>query len=114
MIITRFEDISSWQKARELTNFLHITFKDNKDYSFKDQLFRALVSILNNIAEGFERNTDKELKYFLYIAKGSCGEVRSMLYLALDFKYITQEQYKTAYDLSISISQLLSAFIKKL
>ncbi len=114
MIITKFEEISSWQKARELTNFLHVIFRNNRDHSFKDQLFRALVSILNNIAEGFERNTDKELKYFFYIAKGSCGEVRSMLYLALDFKYVSPEEYKTAYNLSISISQLLSAFIKKL
>jgi four helix bundle protein len=114
MVITKFEDITSWKKARELTNLLHSILKDNKDYNFKDQLFRALVSILNNIAEGFERNTDKELKQFLYISKGSCGEVRSMLYLALDFKYISPEQFKTSYDLSVSISQLLSGFIKKL
>lgn len=62
MVITKFEEITSWQKARELTHLLHSLLKDNKDYSFKDQLFRALISILNNIAEGFERNTDKELK----------------------------------------------------
>lgn len=114
MKITKFEEITSWQKARELTNLLHALLRDNKDYSFKDQLFRALVSILNNIAEGFERNTDKELKQFLYISKGSCGEVRSMLYLALDFKYITEADFKKTYDLSVSISQLLSGFIKTL
>ena len=69
---------------------------------------------MNNIAEGFEIRGDKEFKHFLFIAKGSCGEVRSMLYLALKFNYIDQKQYKNFYDLSVEISKLLSGFIKTL
>jgi len=59
-----------------------------KDFGFKDQICRASVSVMNNIAEGFERRSDAEFKRFLFIAKGSCGEVRSMLYLALELRYI--------------------------
>ncbi|MEK7553497.1 MAG: four helix bundle protein [Patescibacteria group bacterium] len=69
---------------------------------------------MNNIAEGFERYTNKEFKNFLYIAKGSCGEVRSMLNLSFKLNYITEEQYKKFLDLSIKISKLISGFIKTL
>jgi len=69
---------------------------------------------MNNIAEGFERNSDKELKNFFYIAKGSCGEVRSMIILAKELKYINEEEFKQIYEHSIETSRLLSGFIKKL
>ncbi len=69
---------------------------------------------MNNIAEGFERRTNKELINFLYIAKGSCGEIRSMFYLALEFGYINKEQFRKNYDLSIEISRILAGFIKTL
>lgn len=88
MANNRFEDLVIWQKSRILVNDCYRIFRDLKDYSFKDQILRASVSIMNNIAEGFERKGDKELRKFLYISKGSCGEVRSMLYLALDCGYI--------------------------
>ncbi len=114
MKIEKFENIISWQKAKILTIEIYKEFKNCKDYGFKDQIQRASVSIINNIAEGFERKGDKEFKHFLFIAKGSCGEVRSMLYLALEFNYLSKEQFNRNYELSIEISRLLSGFIKTL
>ena len=114
MKIENFEDIIAWQKSKELTLFIYKAFLNNKDFGFKDQIQRASVSIMNNIAEGFERKGDKELKHFLFIAKGSCGEVRSMLYLALNLEYLNKEQYEKYSNLSIDISKLLSGFIKTL
>ncbi len=78
MKIEKFEDIRAWQNAKELTKTIYFAFSDTKDFSFRDQIQRASVSIMNNIAEGFERQTNNEFKHFLFIAKGSCGEVRSM------------------------------------
>jgi four helix bundle protein len=114
MKITKFEDIVAWQKSKEFTLVVYKIFKGNRDYGFKDQLQRACVSVMNNIAEGFERNSDKELKSFLYIAKGSCGEVRSMAHLAKELRYIHESEFRRIYDLSIETSKLLSGFIKKL
>lgn len=114
MKIEKFEEIIAWQKAKELTFNIYRQFRCCKDFSFKDQIQRASVSIMNNIAEGFERNTNKELKNFLFISKGSCGEVRSMLYLAIEFNYITENEFKKYFDLSVEISKLLSGFIKTL
>ena len=114
MKIEKFEDIIAWQKSKELTIDIYRQFKNCKDFSFRDQIQRATVSIMNNIAEGFERRGDKEFKHFLFIAKGSCGEVRSMLYLALELKYLSKEDFKKFHNLSIEISKLLSGFIKTL
>ena len=93
MKIEKFEDILAWQKAKILTESIYQCFKNCNDYSFKDQIQRAAVSIMNNIAEGFERRTNKELKNFLFIAKGSCAEVRSMLYLSLELNYISKKEF---------------------
>lgn len=114
MVIEKFEDIISWQKANKLTLNIYKQFRNCKDFSFKDQIQRACISIMNNIAEGFERRTNKELKSFLFIAKGSCGEVRSMLNLALNLNYISNENFEEDYALSVEISKLLSGFIKTL
>ncbi|MEK7180189.1 MAG: four helix bundle protein [Patescibacteria group bacterium] len=114
MKIEKFEDIIAWEKAKELTLLIYKAFISSKDFGFRDQIQRASVSIMNNIAEGFERRGDKEFKHFLFIAKGSCGEVRSMLYLALSLEYINKEEYEKYYNLSVEISRLLSGFIKTL
>mgnify|MGYP000856255102 FL=1 len=114
MKIEKFEDIIAWQKAKTLTTNIYSTFKDSKDFNFRDQIQRASVSIMNNIAEGFERKGDRELGKFLFIAKGSCGEVRSMLYLAFELNYLTKEKTRELYDLSLEISRLLSGLIKTL
>jgi four helix bundle protein len=114
MRVERFEDSIAWQKSKELTKEIYKTFNQSSDFGFKNQIQRASVSIMNNIAEGFERQTNNELKQFLYIAKGSSSECRSMLNLALDLKYISKLNYKKLYDLSLEISKLLSGFIKTL
>ncbi len=114
MKIEKFEDIIDWQKSKLLSKSIYGHFRNNKDYGFKDQIQRASVSIMNNIAEGFERKGDKELSHFLFIAKGSCGEVRSMLYLALELKYISENDFQNMYNETIEISKILSGFIKTL
>ncbi len=114
MKITRFEEIIAWQKAKELTLQIYKDVSVCKDFSFKNQIERASVSIMNNIAEGFERQTNKEFKNFLYIAKGSCGEVRSMLILGVELRYFRKDQAAKLEILSTEISRIISGFIKTL
>jgi len=113
-MISKFEEIISWQKAKVLTIDIYKTFENSKDFGYKNQIERASVLIMNNIAEGFERKSNKEFRQFLYISKGSCGEVRSMLYLAKDLKKVDDDKFKKLYGLSIEISKLLSGLIKTL
>jgi four helix bundle protein len=115
--IKKFEDIKSWKKSRELTKQIYeITScgQFERDFGLKDQLRKASVSILSNIAEGFERGGDQEFFQFLAVAKGSCGEVRAQLYVALDQGYVGHEQFQTLTSLAREISGLLSAFMKYL
>lgn len=114
MGIEKFEDIIAWQKAKELTIQIYSLFEASKDFGFKDQIQRASVSIMNNIAEGFERKSNKEFKQFLYIAKGSCGEVRSMLIIAHELKKINTSDYEALLSLSAEISKILFGLINKL
>ncbi|HOY13047.1 MAG TPA: four helix bundle protein [Saprospiraceae bacterium] len=114
MKIERFEDIIAWQKSKELTIQIYKLFSEIKDFGFRDQIRRASVSIMNNIAEGFERRSNKELTHFLFIAKGSCGEVRSMLILANELNMIDHSQKSTLYLLAEEISRMLSGLIKAL
>jgi len=114
MKINEFEDIISWQKSQHLAKLIYDLFRNNKDYSFKDQIQRAVVSISNNIAEGFERRSNNEFKQFLFIAKGSCGEVRSMANLALSCRYVSEKDFKDIQTKSVEISKLLSGLIKTL
>ena len=112
-----FEEINSWQKARIFNKQIYtITENTNykKDFDFVRQIRRASLSISSNIAEGYERNTDKEFIYFLYVAKASAGEVRSQLYLALDLEYITKEEFELLIQSVSEISRLISGFIKYL
>ena len=114
MKIERFEDIIAWQKAKELTYLIYKELEDSKDFGYKDQIQRASVSIMNNIAEGFERKSNKEFKYFLFVAKGSCGEVRSMLHLAKDLEKLSEQSFNKKYKLAEEISKILSGLIKTL
>ena len=115
--IKKFEDIESWKRARKLTNQVYevtATGKFARDFGLRDQIRRATVSILSNIAEGFERGGDNEFLQFLAIAKGSCGEARAQLYVALDQGYISHAQFETLFESATEVSQLISGFIKYL
>ena len=114
MKFDRFEDIITWQKSKDLCKEIYLLFEKSNDYSFKDQIQRASVSIMNNIAEGYERHTNNEFKHFLYISKGSCGEVRSMLTLALELDKINKADFDKLYKQSEEISKMLSGLIKTL
>ncbi|MES2746816.1 MAG: four helix bundle protein [Bacteroidota bacterium] len=112
-----FEEINSWQKSREFNKRIYLVTESidfKKDFDFVRQIRRASLSISSNIAEGFERNTDKEFIYFLYVAKASAGEVRSQLYLAFDLNYITKQEFEQLLESITEISKLLSGFIKYL
>jgi len=89
--IHEFEDLEIWKLSRKLTKQVYIDFKSNRDYGFKDQIQRCSVSVMNNIAEGFCRKGDKEFHQFLNISKASCGELKSMYYIAEDIEYISPE-----------------------
>jgi four helix bundle protein len=115
--IKKFEDIESWKQARTLTSEIYkITSSGrfDRDFGLKDEIRRASVSILSNIAEGFERGGDQEFLQFLAVAKGSCGEARAQLYVALDQSYLSQEQFEKLSNAATQISQLISGFIKYL
>lgn len=114
MRIQNFEDVIAWQKAKILYLELAKEFKNSRDFTFKDQLLRVALSVSNNIAEGFDRGSDRELRQFLIISRGSCAEVRSMLHVALDEGRFAVERHKELTELSITISKLLTGFIKKL
>src|SRR3989338_11171032 len=114
MKINSFEEIISWQKSQELTVLIYKLFRASKDYSFRDQIQRATVSIGNNIAEGFERRSNNEFRHFLFIAKGSCGEVRSMAYLAVKLTYINDKDFELIHSNTMEISKILSGLIKTL
>lgn len=112
--IQQLEDIIVWQKAKILAVDIYSLCKPIKDYFYKDQLQRAVVSIMNNIAEGFERKSNKEFRQFLFISKGSCGEVRSLVRLGKELDYIKEEKSEIIVDQCLQISRMLSGFIKKL
>lgn len=114
MKFDRFEDIIAWQKAKELTVEVYKHFEESKFNSFNDQIQRASVSVMNNIAEGFERRTNKEFSQFLFFSKGSCGEVRSMLLLAIELKKISKEEGTRLVHMSEEISKIISGIIKSL
>ena len=112
--IKRFEDVKAWQIARELVNEVYrISGRDNfaKDFSLRDQIRRAAVSIMSNISEGFERRSDKEFIQFLNYARGSAAEVKSQLYIAVDQGYIEENSFRTLYGKCTDISKLIMGFI---
>jgi four helix bundle protein len=104
-----FEDIQAWQKARQATRSIYevtATGSFAKDFGLRDQIRRASVSIMANIAEGFGRHSDKEFANFLNIAHASVSEVQSHLYVALDLSYVDQASFKRLYDLLTEISRM--------
>jgi four helix bundle protein len=115
--ITKFEQLNVFKQARCLTNNIYKISGDgcfNKDYGLKDQIRRSAVSVMSNVAEGFERGSNTEFVQFLYIAKGSCGEVKAQLMIAFDQGYITDSIYKSIIHECENISGMLNNFIRYL
>lgn len=115
--IDNFEDIDAWQKARELTKQIYALSNDGqfaRDFGLRDQIRRASVSIMSNIAEGFERGGDVEFRRFLIIAKGSAGEVKAQLYVALDAGLIDKTIFDSLYKMTNEIGNLIGGFVKYL
>ena len=117
MKIDRFEDMEIWKDARDLCKFVfELTSKEifNKDFRFRDQIRASAGSVMDNIAEGFERGGNKEFGQFLYYSKGSCGETRSQGYRALDFKYISETEFNKLNESALRISTKIAHLIKYL
>jgi len=115
--IQKFEDIEAWQKARELTNAVYSCSGKGvfaKDFGLRDQIRRAAVSVMSNIAEGFERGGSAEFLQFLAIAKGSAGEVEAQLYVALDQGYLKQEEFDSIKAVALSTKKLIAGFMNYL
>ncbi len=113
----RFEDILAWQKARVLCQIIKpLTEREgfSRDFKLKDQILSSSGSVMDNIAEGYERQTNKQFVYFLFVSKGSCGEVRSQAYRALDFKYITPQEFEDIHARALEISKILHGLIGRL
>ena len=112
-----FEDLPVWQNARELASLVYTTSAEgklNKDYGLRNQIQKAVVSVSSNIAEGFERGSKREFIQFLYIAKGSCGELRSQLYIAKDLGYLSNSASETLIKSASNASKQLYGSIKYL
>ena len=112
--MNQFEDIIIWQKAKALALTLYRLFAKSKDFGFRDHILRAGVSVMNNIAEGYERKGNKEFYHFLSIAKGSAGEVRSMLSLARELGYLQEKDYQELTERALELSRMIAGFMKKL
>ena len=108
--IEKFEDLIAWQKARLLTGEIYsVTARDKfaRDFGLKDQIQRAPVSIMSNLAEGFERGRPAEFHQFLSVAKASCAELRSQLYVALDAQYLPEEDFKSLMAHAKEVGQIV-------
>ncbi len=115
--ITKFEEIEAWKTARQLTLLIYRLADQGafaKDFGLKDQIRRAAVSVMSNIAEGFESRTNTQFINYLGHAKGSSGEARSQLYVALDLGYISQAKFAEAYELADKASRQIRRFIEYL
>ena len=115
--IEKFEDIEAWQKARELTREIYrVTNRGDfaKDFGLRDQIRRASVSIMSNIAEGFGRGGNREFVQFLSMAKGSVSEVQAQLYVAADAGYLAKDQFQHLYSIAQSTGNLIGGFIRYL
>jgi len=109
--VERFEDLQAWTIAREVTREIYKVSRSerfSRDFGLRDQICRSSVSIMSNVAEGFERDGDKEFGNFLSIAKGSAGETRSLLYVALDQEYISESEFTFISGKLVENSRIIS------
>lgn len=114
MRIYHFEEIEAWKKSQIVAIKVYKLLQINVDYGFKSQIQRAAISISNNIAEGFERGSDVDFRRFLFISLGSCSEVKSMMYMALQLNYVSQEEANQLQKDLVEISLMLKSFIRVL
>lgn len=115
--VKRFEDLEVWIESRKLVKSIHIsTLKPpfSKDFTLKDQILRSSSSVMGNIAEGFDRDGNREFIHFLTISKASLAETKSQLYRALDFNYISNEEFSKHYELADNVGKQIGGFIKYL
>ena len=115
--IEKFEDIEAWKKARELARNIYAISNEGpfaRDFGLRDQIRRAAVSVMSNVAEGFERGGDVEFRRFLAIAKGSAGEVKAQLYVALDAGLIDHTAFDSLYKSATETGNLIGGFMKYL
>jgi len=115
--INKFEDIEAWQKARELAKRVYTATRGSdfaRDFGLRDQIQRASVSIVSNIAEGFDRDGNAEFVQFLSHAKGSTGEVKAQLYLALDLQYITLKEFEDLFTLATEAGRMIAGLMNYL
>jgi len=110
--IKKFEDLNTWKEAMRMASDIYKSFFSCKDFGFRDHIRRSAVSIPSNIAEGYERQSNKEFIQFLFIAKGSTAELRTQLYLAKDFQYLDKEESDEYIERSRKISAMVSKLIK--
>ena len=116
-LVETFEEMFSWQKARILNKIIYQESNQSQfqqDFALKNQIRKSSISIMSNIAEGFERSSNKEFKYFLNVAKGSAGELRSQLYIANDLNYLENKIFNKCMALILEISRLISSFMESL
>lgn len=116
-MINNFEDIIAWQKARELDRIIFTLIQNSlikSDFALKDQMLRSSGSIMDNIAEGFDRDGNKEFIHSLTISKGSCSELRSQLYRAIDRGYINNNDFDHIKNLSLEVNKIIGGLIKYL
>lgn len=114
MAISKFEDIVAWQKAQDLAVDIHENFSHLTDYGFRNQILRASISISNNIAEGFDRQSNKEFIRFLYIALGSCSETKSMLYLSVRLNYCHADVQQSLLNKTSEIGRIIHGLINSM
>lgn len=114
MLVTRFEDLEIWKLAREIVNDIYSDFKNLKDFEFKNQITSAGLSVMNNISEGFSRESKKEFHQFLNIAKGSSGEIKNMYYIAEDLNYIDNTLAEQRRERCEKEKNMIAKFMKHL
>lgn len=114
MAYQSFEDLVVWQRGRELAVDVYVLFKHSKDFAYKDQMIRSSLSIPSNIAEGSERNSSKDFARFLHYAKGSCGELRTQLYLCERLGIIESETARKLRKEGTEISAMLQGLASSL
>lgn len=117
VVVKRFEDLKVWQEARKLVYLIYSLIKKplfSKDFALRDQIIRSSISIMSNIAEGFDSGSDQQFVQFLVYSKRSTSELQSQLYIALDNQYISQKEFEAAYGLAESARKMSSSFISYL